>query len=176
MLHSTKIWEAARATSAASSFFDSIEIGDEEFVDGATRTNNPINSIWTEAFDTWRDGDDWRLEENVKCLVSIGTGIPSLKPFGDDLVNIGKTLLAIATDTEALAEDFQRHHTNLYKEHRYFRFNVLRGLENIGLEEAAKKKEIRAATRDYIQTETVFNQLEACALNLNERECASLYA
>jgi hypothetical protein len=100
---------------------------------------------------------------------------PVAQAFGDDPVNIGKTLLAIATDTEALAEDFQRHHTNLYKEHSYFRFNVLRGLENIGLEEAAKKKEIRAATRDHIQTETVFHQLEACALNLNERECASLY-
>lgn len=175
MLHLTKIWEAARATSAASSSFDSIEIGDEEFVDGATRANNPINVIWTEAFDTWREGDDWKLEENVKCVVSIGTGIPSLKPFEDDPVNIDKTLLAIVTDTEALAEDFQRHHTNLYKEHRYFRFNVLRGLESIGLEEATKK-EIRAATREYVQTETVFNQLEACALNLHERECASLYA
>ena len=176
MLNITKIWEAARATSAASSFFDPIEIGDEEFVDGATRSNNPVNAIWTEAFDTWRDSEEWKLEENVKCLVSIGTGIPSLKPFGDDLISIGKTLIAIATDTEAQAESFQRQHTMMNKEHRYFRFNVLRGLENIGLEEASKYKEIRAATRDYIQTETVFNQLEACAQNLDERESGSLYA
>lgn len=40
--------------------------------------------------------------------------------------------------------------------------NVLRGLANIGLELASKMKEIRAATREYIQTETVFNQLEVC--------------
>jgi predicted acylesterase/phospholipase RssA len=37
-----KIWEAARATSAASTFFDPIQIGDQKYVDGALRYNNPI--------------------------------------------------------------------------------------------------------------------------------------
>lgn len=37
-----KIWEAARATSAASTFFPPIQIGYQKYVDGALRYNNPI--------------------------------------------------------------------------------------------------------------------------------------
>jgi len=48
MLNKVKIWEAARATSAATSFFNPITIGTESFVDGATGANNPINELWTE--------------------------------------------------------------------------------------------------------------------------------
>ena len=40
-------WEACRATSAASSFFDPIAIGryKEEFGDGATGANNPVLEV-----------------------------------------------------------------------------------------------------------------------------------
>ena len=53
----------------------------EEFVDGATWANNPV------------------LEGKVKCVVSIGTRVPSLKAFKDDVLNISQTLAAIATET-----------------------------------------------------------------------------
>jgi predicted acylesterase/phospholipase RssA len=108
-----KIWEAARATSAASSFFEPIRIGNEDFVDGATPANNPIQELWTEASDTFKEGDNWRLEDNILCLVSVGTGIPTLRPFGDDPIQVGKSLLAIATDTERRAEEFHRHHPQM---------------------------------------------------------------
>ena len=53
LLRTTKIWEAGRATSAASSFFDPITIGnfEESFVDGATGANNPVYEVWNEAQD-----------------------------------------------------------------------------------------------------------------------------
>jgi len=38
------------------------------------------------------------FEENIKRLVSIGTGVPSLKLFRKNLLEIGHTLLTIATD------------------------------------------------------------------------------
>lgn len=41
------IWQAARATAPASSFFDRIEFGGEAFVDGATGQNGPINTLIT---------------------------------------------------------------------------------------------------------------------------------
>jgi hypothetical protein len=44
------------------------------------------------------------------------------------------------------------------------------------LEDASKIDTILSATRIYIQTETVFNQMETCANKLKERESASLYA
>ena len=78
----TTIWQAARATSAASGLFEPIEIGPnkEEFVDGASGANNPVRELWTEASDIWKDLGP--LSKTIKCLVSIGTGVPAVKPYG----------------------------------------------------------------------------------------------
>ena len=170
LLNSVTIWEACRATSAASSFFDPIAIGryKEEFVDGATGANNPVMELWNQAQLMWGVEP---LEGKVRCLVSVGTGIPSLKPFRDDVLHIGKTLVAIATETEQTAERFRQDKSQLDSSGRYFRFNIDRGLEDIGLEESVKKKEIASATRRYITSQVVFKQMQACAGNLAEREC-----
>jgi predicted acylesterase/phospholipase RssA len=170
LLNSVKIWEACRATSAASSFFDPIAIGrfEEEFVDGATGANNPVVELWNQAQLMWGVEP---LEGKVLCLVSVGTGIPSLKPFRDDVLHMGETLVAIATETEQTAERFRQDKSQLDSSGRYFRFNVVRGLEDIGLEESAKRKEIASATRRYIGSQDVFKQMQACAGNLAGREC-----
>jgi hypothetical protein len=170
LLRTTKIWEAGRATSAASSFFDPITIGDfkEGFVDGATGANNPVYEAWNEAQDIWPSGS---LEDQIKCLVSIGTGVPSLTPFKDDLVSIGQSLLAIATETEKTAERFCRDKSRLDDMGRYYRFNVLRGLEGVGLEDSKRKNIIIAATDRYIESQVVFKQMKACADNMSGREC-----
>jgi predicted acylesterase/phospholipase RssA len=170
LLRTTKIWEAGRATSAASSFFDPITIGSfgESFVDGATGANNPVYEVWNEAQDMWPSGS---LEDKVKCLVSIGTGVPSLTPFKGDLIGIGKSLLAIATETEKTAERFSRDKSRLEDAGRYYRFNVLRGLEDIGLEDSKRKNAIVAATDRYIESQVVFKQMKACADSMSGREC-----
>jgi predicted acylesterase/phospholipase RssA len=162
LLNSVTIWEACRATSAASTTFDPILVGrfGEEFVDGATGANNPVREVWDQAQLAWGPEP---LEGKVKCLVSIGTGVPSLKPFKDDVLHIGETLIAIATETEQTAERFRRERPLLDSTGRYYRFNVDRGLENIGLEEAKKVKEMAAATRQYIAMQAVQTQVQACA-------------
>jgi hypothetical protein len=160
--NSMTIWEACRATSAASSFFDPIAIGryKEEFIDGATGANNPIREVWDQA---WLEWGPEALEGKIKCLISVGTGIPSLKPFKDDVFNIGDTLVAIATETEQTAERFRRERPSLDQVGRYYRFNVIRGLEDIGLEESKKIKEIAAATRRYVSSQDVLKNMYACA-------------
>lgn len=47
LLDYAKIWEACRATSAASTFFDPIAVGqyEEVFLDGATGANNPVQEL-----------------------------------------------------------------------------------------------------------------------------------
>jgi hypothetical protein len=167
LLNSVKIWEACRATSAASSFFDPIAIGryDEEFVDGAAGANNPVWEVWNQAQLLWGPQS---LEGKIKCLVSIGTGIPSLKPFRDDILNIEKTLVSIATETEQTAERFRRDKVYLDDSGRYYRFNVDRGLEEVGLEESKKRKEIAAATRRYIGSQGVFKQMQAFAESIDQ--------
>lgn len=170
LLNSVTIWEACRATSAATSFFDPIAVGrfGEEFVDGATGANNPVREVWNQAQLVWGPEP---LEGKVKCLVSIGAGVPSLKPFKNDVYNIGDTLAAIATETEATAERFRRERALLDSTGRYYRFNVVRGLEEIGLEEAKKVKEMAAATRRYINSHEVHKQMQACAGSIVGREC-----
>lgn len=170
MLNSVKIWEACRATSAATSFFDPIAVGrfGEEFVDGATGASNPVREVWDQAQLAWGPEP---LDGRVKSMVSIGTGVPSLKAFKDDVLHIGATLVAMVTETEQTAERFQRDRPLLDSTGRYYRFNVVRGLEDIGLEEAAKIKEMAAATRRYISSQEVYKQIQACAGSIAGREC-----
>ncbi|KAI0894026.1 acyl transferase/acyl hydrolase/lysophospholipase [Annulohypoxylon nitens] len=162
LLESVKIWEACRATSAAPSFFDPITIGpfEEEFVDGALGENNPIYSVWNQAQDIWNDGP---LQDKILCLISIGTGVPSLKPFQDGVLDMGKALVALSTESEETAERFHQDKATLDNDGRYYRFNVIRGLEVIGLQESERKKEIAAATLRYITSQAVFNKIKACA-------------
>ncbi|KAL8296146.1 hypothetical protein RB600_001572 [Gaeumannomyces tritici] len=168
LLQSTTIWQACRATSAATTFFDPIVIGPfgEEFVDGALGANNPVYAVWNQAQDVWGD----QLQRKLRCFVSIGTGVPNLKPVRDDALGIWPTLKELATETEKTAQQFHRDKSGLDDEGRYYRFNVDRGLEEIGLEESKKKAEIAAATRRYVESQAVFKQMKACANNLAARE------
>ena len=169
LLNSIKIWEACRATSAATTFFDPIAIGryQEEFIDGATGANNPIQELWNQAQSLWGPGS---IEGRVQCLVSIGTGIPSLNPFRDEALLIGKILTAIATETEQTAQRFQRDKSGLDASSHYFRFNVIRGLEEIGLEESQKQKEIAAATGRYVNSLDAVKQMQACAKSVADQQ------
>ena len=176
LLNTTTIWEAGRATAAAISFFDPITIGGygEQFVDGATGANNPIWRLWHEAEQFWDISGN--LEKNLKCLVSIGTGVPSLEPFGDTLKDVGKTLLAISTETKNTADEFLRHHTILHDQRKYFRFNVEKGLEKIGLEDSGARKFIAAATRSYLESELILKETKNCGTILASRKGWSAFA
>jgi predicted acylesterase/phospholipase RssA len=178
-LRVTKIWEAARATSAASSFFDPIRINiggvGEEFVDGATGANNPVQELWNEAKDMWNP-EPLPLDSNLKCIVSIGTGVPCVEPFRTGLLEIGNTLVRMSTETERTAEAFQRAHSDLDDTNRYFRFNVRNGLEKVGLEDSSQKDTVMAVTRRYVESQDTFKLMKLCALNLAERESAFNFA
>jgi predicted acylesterase/phospholipase RssA len=169
LLDATTIWQACRATCAATTFFEPIAIGpfEEEFIDGALGENNPVYSLWNQA----QDAFGGELRDRLRCLVSIGTGVPALKPVRDDVAGIWATLKDLATETEKTAQQFHRDKSYLDDEGRYYRFNVNRGLDEIGLEESRKKKEIAAATRSYIESQAVFKQMKACADNIAGRGC-----
>lgn len=173
LLDSVTIWQAARATSAATSFFTPIQIGrfHETFLDGATGANNPINVVWNEAQEIWKPTNN--LDKHIQCLISIGTGEPNVADFGGSLKSIIGTLKSMATETERTAEEFIRRNTTLHSNRRYFRFNVRRGLEGIGLEEAAKLADIATATRRYLAMEDEKKRMEECAETLRERECTT---
>ena len=176
-LRAVKIWQAARATSAAASFFEPIVIGmgayEEKFLDGATGANNPVQNVWNEAQAL---SEPKPLEQNLKTIILVGTGVPSLKPFDSALAGIGPSLVSISTDTEQTAESFQRAHWNLDEEGRYFRFNVQMGLENIGLEDASARSTVMTVTNRYVEQQDTYKAMVRCSKNISERESASMFA
>lgn len=163
MLNRVRIWEAARATSAATSFFEPLTIDGKVFADGATGANNPIFELWAEASSVFKTDDRWRLEDHLKCLISIGTGIPSLKQFGPGITDVVGALKAIATESESKSDLFQRQYSSLVRESTFFRFNVTHGLEDVGLEEADRLGDIESSTYRYCASPLVVQQIDKCA-------------
>jgi len=101
------------------------------FIDGGMGYNNPTGVLWTQAATVFGTP----LSSKVTCLVSVGTGKPVVPDYGDGAYDLGKRLLEIATDSEDKADEFYEHHRDDLGRNRYFRFNVDRGLENVGLGE-----------------------------------------
>lgn len=161
-----KIWEAARATSAAATFFDPIKIGLQEYVDGATGYNNPVELVLEEARRIWKDAPS-----RVQCLVSIGTGVPNPKDFGDNLKEVFGTLKAISIETEKTEQRFLKNSASFGLGGRYFRFNVSKGLNGVGLDECDQKSlgRITAASESYLEDERVREMVEKFTLSQSQQ-------
>jgi len=169
----TKIWEAARATSAAPTFFDPIRIGSTGriFGDGGTGANNPIDEMWKEFIDIC-EGES--LTESLACIVSIGTGVPNFKKFGSSVKEVVESVTRIATQTEETANNFHHAHPELNVEkQRYFRFNTPRGLGEIDLDEASEVGTIEEITAHYLRDENTYRQVQKCAEKIAERHTGS---
>ena len=150
------IRQAARATSAATTFFDPIKIGNQEYVDGATGHNNPVEVVLQEASSVWPG-----MVSNLQCIVSIGIGVPGLENFGNNLKAIVRTLKNIATETEETARKFDENTEALRLKGRYFRFNVDHGMAKVDLEEYRKFDEVESATFRYLQSTNVQTTIAA---------------
>ena len=88
------IWEAARATSAAPTFFEPIKIkGVTTLRDGGLCNNNPILELIDEVHVEFDDCD-------ILCIVSIGTRVGKKGIFKNGLIDIAKACARIATDTK----------------------------------------------------------------------------
>lgn len=164
------ICEAALATSAATRFFDSVSIGNHNFVDGAFGANNPIEEVEEEAADIWcttsRD-----LKPLVKCLVSVGTGNPAQVPMDDNVLKfLSKTLVRMATKPESTERRFIARWSNEVKGKRYFRFNVEQGLQQVHMTEFEKQSVIESATYAYLHHSSQKVRVSDCIMNLSEKE------
>ena len=151
------IWEACRATSAATGLFEPITIGScgQTFIDGAITYNNPVQLVYDEARDIF--GQD-RTDNAI--LVSIGTGRGSLKSFKGNLKKIVEAMKKLVTDSQKAHEDFSNSHRDMVNRSLFFRFNVYPGLENVEVHEYAQAEKIEAATQDYLhnsETQGPFN-------------------
>ncbi|KGO76027.1 Acyl transferase/acyl hydrolase/lysophospholipase [Penicillium italicum] len=164
------ICEAALATSAATKFFDSVSIGNHQFVDGAFGANNPIEEVEEEAADIWCTTSR-ALKPLVKCLVSVGTGDPAKLPMDDNVLNfLSKTLVRLATKPESTERRFMARWSNEAKGKRYFRFNVEQGLQQVRMTEFEKQNVIESATYAYLHHSSQKVRVRDCICNLSRKE------
>ena len=153
-----KIWEAARATSAAPTFFKRIEIGRAQpFIDGGVGRNNPSWIVLDEANTLFG-------ARSIGCLVSIGAeqveAVAIRKPgLFQQIVptDVVDALRAIATDYEDTHEHMLRLFAQLPR--TYFRLNVDQGMQGINLSEWERLSKVEAHTAQYLRRKEVDEKL-----------------
>jgi predicted acylesterase/phospholipase RssA len=165
------IWEAARATSAAPTFFKQIIIGSppmlEPFVDGGMGCNNPIKQVLKEAELVFP-------HQHIACIISIGTGhvtIPSLGAtswFNNVIpLNVVEVLKKITTECEVTAEEIEGRFKPV--PNVYFRFHVEQGMQTITLAQWERLPEVTSHTLHYLRQTKVDEMVAAAMIGLRER-------
>ncbi|KAK3656319.1 hypothetical protein LTR56_003020 [Elasticomyces elasticus] len=165
-------WQAALGTTAATSFFESANIGDYRYGDGALGADNPAKQVENEATEIWCE-QPGELQWLVKCFLSLGTGHGGINPIIDKgWEDLSAGLKKVAVDTEATAADVGARWKNV--PHKpYFRFNVQHGLQDVGLAECKPEKTgfIEAATSHYLGSKETRLHLRYCVERLRTKEC-----
>ncbi|KAF5862575.1 hypothetical protein ETB97_011479 [Aspergillus alliaceus] len=161
LFKTARIYEAGAACFAHSSLFDSVRIGPSgrRFHDSSLEASNPMREVWIEARGVWPSGS---LENQLKCMVSIGTGEPSIKRSRKRLFGLVKSSEVDIVDPEIDTNRFIQEHTELDDENRLFRFDVPNGLADIDLDNVDEIETIVDATQDYLEKELVYKQIRRC--------------
>ncbi len=157
-----KIWEALRATSAASTFFEPIKIGSsaQRFVDGSLAGRyNPIRQANIESSDIWPEAD--------RLIISIGTGAAPSGDITGNLLSLPHRLKEAVTQSEQTNKDFRTENIAMVRNGRLYRFNVLQGLGEIGLEEHKAIPRIATYTDNYLDDPDIFDMISSCVGNLS---------
>ncbi|KAJ7187285.1 hypothetical protein C8R46DRAFT_1274661 [Mycena filopes] len=167
------VWQAARATSAAPTFFKRVAIGpvQEQFIDGGMGVNNPAKQLLAEADAVFPD-------RQITCLISIGTGwtgtteLPKPGFLERNTIPVGviKVLKALATDSEQTAQEMQLKFAKQPKV--YFRFNVDHGLEAVRLDDWQQMSKVASLTRSYSdkhETRSLLDDAVTVLLNPKQR-------
>jgi hypothetical protein len=156
-----KIWEVARATSAAPVFFDPIKIGSPPitYEDDKMSFNNPARVTYEEVQRLWP-------HRRIGVFLSLGTGRNKLA-FGISLE---------AEVTQALMKMSERAtkvHDQLYTQFRahnndpvYFRLNVDQGLADIGFQEWQKTSQLASCTEAYMAKPEISHAYLTCTASI----------
>ena len=157
---SCKIWEACRATTAATGFFDPIVIGkyNQRFADGALLYNNPILLVEREAKKLWRG--------RKTLMISIGTGGAPDIPLDGSLIHIAKSLVKLVTEAQRTNNDFFHSHETMVAARLFFRFDVESMLASVELDEYKHLARIKEITDKYLKDGKIAGNLADCVERL----------
>jgi len=155
------VWQAARATTSAPTFFLPIVINRVEYSDGGTGFNNPAELAINEAHDIWPN-------RSIGCLVSIGTGLEDAIQLGNESkgfaqkllsmssakttfnINVAKWCVSLLTSSHSKHLQLKEQAMRLNIHGNYFRFDVPQGMSMIGLEDWEKLQDMIALTESYM--------------------------
>ncbi|KAH0537476.1 hypothetical protein FGG08_005739 [Glutinoglossum americanum] len=179
--HHGEIWQVARATSAAPTYFTPITINNRKFGDGGFGTNNPAwEVIWEVTQMTGKRSD----LGNIALMVSIGTGMSPVSKFGQGLLGeyyaYFRAAKKLAVDSEKVHDIMTTVTGGTDGRPSYYRFNVKDGLGEMKLDEWKSPsrwlrrkenltlKRIREKTNNYLELEDVQRDLKKLAKILVE--------
>jgi len=168
--YNCSIVQAARATTAAPTFFKAIEFGyptAQQYLDGGLRCNNPVASVVDEARSLYPDRD-------ISCVLSLGTGTTRViglehpDAFQNMLpTNLIGVLRGIATDCDEQSEAMAKQLNQRDKPNSYFRLNVNEGLRNVSLAEWSRMNEVETHTVQYLRKNEVGRKVDHVVELLN---------
>lgn len=152
-----KIWEAARATSAAPFYFPPMKINGIDYVDGGMGSNNPIREAVNE---TQQFG-------SISCIISIGTGRGDKTSPRGGLISLLRSNLSDVTDTEGEHCWFVEGNDKLRVE--YSRLQEETDLGKIDLADWKKLEVIDSLAQKYLQSDEGREQILKCAKLLSRK-------
>ncbi|KAH7334125.1 acyl transferase/acyl hydrolase/lysophospholipase [Rhizoctonia solani] len=163
------IWEAARATSAAPTYFDSIKVGGIEYVDGGLKANNPV-------FQALIEGQKMPGGPRpLGCLISIGTGTPSARDLRNTEGMFGalKAAFGIMKESVTRLTDSEGVHDLMLPMSSqlgvpYYRFNPNTG-GDIDLDDTSQMERFETIATEYLGTEDPQKWVAKCAEKLGRK-------
>jgi hypothetical protein len=111
--------------------------------------NNPIFLALREAEQTWPD------RASGAVFVSIGTGSAPKGAFKGSLKTIVEQIQKLVTETEKTDKNFRTNQQKMLDQNRYFRYQVLDGLGEVGLEEHNEIPKIVDITQTYLDLDDI---------------------
>jgi predicted acylesterase/phospholipase RssA len=156
---SYKIWQAARATSAAPIYFPAIEIDSHMYFDGGLDCNNPILELVDEAQNEFSNA-------RIDSIVSIGTGVGNVVEPTGSIIQVIQSMINRVTSTEKQHEEFQRRPDYEKFRESYFRFQAGTELGSIGLAEVDRLDDIEQIAREYLNLPEVKSSISKCATRI----------
>lgn len=164
-----QLWEAARATSAAPTFFSPVNIDQSMFLDAALGFNNPS---W-EAYKEVKAIQAQSSRPQAKmCLVSIGSGASGSGSLGmrplrrrstPRLLGLLESAVNSMTETNRAVQKM-RSLVDVEKEVAFFRFDPPG--EDIQIDDYKKHHKIETKTQEWLQQPKVVSQIGDCAKQL----------
>lgn len=150
-----KIWQACRATSAATTFFEPFQLKELGlgFIDGALLHNNPVDKVMSIGRKLWPN--------EPKLLISIGTGNSPGEALVGNILKVAEHIAKLLTRAEKAANDFYDANPDMVKKNLYFRFNVP-GMASVGLDEYKFLPRITSETLHYLQVPETGAKLRSC--------------